>query len=319
MNQLATVEESGVTLSNLVDHAAELARAAKAENTLAAYAGDWSRFAAWCAAHGLTARPAAPVTVAAYIAQLADAGRKVATIERALVSISQAHRVAGLESPTKSAEVSEVRKGARKTLGIAQRQVAPLAVPELRAAVEATDAGLLGLRDRALILVGFAAALRRSELVSLDVADLDFATEGLVVTLRRSKTDQEGAGRKIAVPYASAPELCPVRAARAWMDAAAIVAGPVFRGVGRGETVSAERLSAQSVAVVVKRLADRASLDAERFSGHSLRAGFATAAARAGRGERQIMRQTGHRSEKMVRRYVREAALWTDCAAVGIL
>lgn len=316
---LAATTAAVSTLSGLLDDAARLAAAAKAEATLRAYAGDWRRFAAWCEAAGLEARPAAPATVAAYIAHLVGEGRKVATIERALVAVSQAHKVAGLASPTTSAAVAEVRKGARRTIGVAQRQAAPLAVVELRAAVEESREGIAGLRDRALVLVGFAAALRRSELVALRVEDLDFTVEGLVVTVRKSKTDQESAGRKVAVPYAGQPELCPVRAARAWLDAAGIVAGPVFRSVNKGGRVGAAGIAPQAVARVVKRLAGDAGLDADKFSGHSLRAGFATAAARAGKAERSIMRQTGHKTERMVRRYIRDAELWADNAAVGLL
>ena len=172
--------------------------------------------------------------------------------------------------------------------------------------IEALPEGLKGVRDRALLLVGFAGAFRRSELVSLDVDDLDFTEEGLVVTLRRSKTDQEGEGRRVGVPFGSNPTTCPVRSMKAWLEASAITDGPVFRSVNRHGQLQAQRLTSQSVALVVKRYAEVCGLDRHAFAGHSLRAGFATVAARNGANERSIMNQTGHKSLTIVRRYIRE-------------
>ena len=161
--------------------------------------------------------------------------------------------------------------------------------------VDAADAGLIGARDRALILLGFAGAFRRSELVALDIEDCAFGKDGLTVTLRRSKTDQEGAGRKIGIPYGSNPETCPVRTIQAWIEQAGISAGPLFRSISRHGQVQPGRLSPIDVARVVKKLAERAGLDAAKYAGHSLRAGHATSAAIAGASERSIMNQTGHR------------------------
>ncbi len=192
-------------------------------------------------------------------------------------------------------------------------------VSELKAMLQALPEGLLGVRDRALLLVGFAGAFRRSELVSLDVADLSFTSDGLEVTLKRSKTDQEGQGRRIGIPFGSSPHTCPVRSLRAWLDGAGIADGPVFRDVSRRGRVGAVRLSDKAVARLVKRAARAAGLDPARFSGHSLRAGLATSAAKAGKTERAIMAQTGHKSEKMVRRYIRDASLFAENAAAGLL
>jgi site-specific recombinase XerD len=305
-------------VARLVERAADYAAAAKASNTLRAYAADWRTFTAWCAARGLEARPAVPRTVAAYIASMADEGRRVPTIERAIVSISQAHRVAGLETPTKHPAVAEVRSGIRHRLGVAQRRVAPLVVSELRAAVKALGDSLLGVRNRALLVLGFAAALRRSELVALDVGDLEFTTDGLVVHIRRSKTDGEGEGAKIGVPYGSHSATCPVRTVRGWLEATGLTTGALYRDIGRAQVLGKDRLSDRQVANVVKAAARAAGLDAARFSGHSLRAGLATTAALAGKSERVIMKQTRHRSERMVRRYVREAELFNENAASGI-
>lgn len=189
---------------------------------------------------------------------------------------------------------------------------------QLRAASGALPASLLGKRDRALLLLGFAGAFRRSELAGLEVRDLAFAEDGLEVTLRRSKTDQEGKGSKKGIPYGSDPKTCPVRAVRAWLEASGIAEGPVFREVTRHGHVEAAPLSGRSIARVVKRSAEAAGLDPAGFSGHSLRAGLATAAAKAGKSTHAIMRQTGHKSADMVARYVREASLFEDNAAAGI-
>jgi len=184
--------------------------------------------------------------------------------------------------------------------------------------IDATDGGLIGARDRALILLGFAGALRRSELVGPDVEDCAFGKDGLTVTLRRSKTDQEGQGRKIGIPYGSNPETCPVRTTQAWIEEAAITTGPLFRSLNRHGQSQPGRLGGIDVARVVKKLALRAGLDAAKYAGHSLRAGHATGAAMAGASERSIMNQTGHRSLQMVRRYIRDGSLFRENSAAKL-
>ena len=181
--------------------------------------------------------------------------------------------------------------------------------------VDAADAGLIGARDRTLMLLGFAGAFRRSELVGLDIADCAFGKDGLTVTLRRSKTHQDGPGRKIGIPYGSNPDTCPVRTIPAWIELASIAAGPLFRSVSRHGQVQAGRLGGIDVARVVKKLAVRAGLDPAKYAGHSLRAGHATSAAIAGASERSIMNQTGHRSVQIVRRYIRDGSLFRENSA----
>jgi integrase len=181
--------------------------------------------------------------------------------------------------------------------------------------VSATDTGLIGTRDRAMILLGFAGAFRRSELIGLDVADCDFGKDGLTITLRRSKTDQDGVGRKIGIPYGSNPDTCPVRAVQAWMEQAAITTGPLFHSITRHGHLRPGRLAGIDISRVVKKLAKRAGLDTAKYSGHSLRAGHATSAAIAGASERSIMNQTGHRSVQMVRRYIRDGSLFRENSA----
>jgi site-specific recombinase XerD len=290
-------------------------RASKAENTLRGYQSDWRDFCAWCESRG-GLRPLAVTAdaVAAYIAECA--GRlKPGSIQRRLNAIAEAHKAAGLDSPTHAAIVRNTLKGIRRTLGTAPAQKAPALTDDIRALVTATDAGLIGARDRALILLGFAGAFRRSELVGLDVEDCAFGKDGLTVTLRRSKVDQEGQGRKVGIPYGSNPETCPVRTVQSWLEVAAIGAGPLFRSINRHGQVQADRLSGIDVARVVKKLADRTGLDAANYAGHSLRAGHATAAAIAGASERSIMKQTGHRSVQMVRRYIRDGSLFRENSA----
>jgi len=294
-----------------LDQAREFARHSKSENTLRGYRADWRDFCAWCESHTISALPAAPETVAAYIADCA--GRlKVGSIQRRLNAIAEAHKATGLDSPTTAGMVRNTLKGIRRALGTATAPKAPTLTDDIRAMVDAVDAGIIGARDRALMLLGFAGAFRRSELVGLDIADCAFGKDGLTVTLRRSKTDQDGAGRKIGIPYGSNPETCPVRTVQAWLAEVGADAGPVFRAINRHGQVQAGRLSGIDVARIVKKLAVRAGLDPAKYAAHSLRAGHATSAAIAGASERSIMKQTGHRSVQMVRRYIRDGNLFRD-------
>jgi site-specific recombinase XerD len=303
-----------VVPSPLLDQAREFIRASKAENTLRGYQSDWREFCAWCEAHGVCPLPADAETIAAYIAECA--GRlRVGSIQRRLNAIAEAHKAADLDSPTSAGMVKNTMKGIRRTLGTAPAQKSPTLTDDIRAMVDAADPGLIGARDRALILLGFAGAFRRSELVALDIEDCTFGKDGLTVTLRRSKTDQQAAGRKIGIPYGSNSETCPVRMVLAWIDAAGIGAGPVFRPISRHGHARAGRLSPIDVARVVKKLADRAGLDAAKYAGHSLRAGHATSAAIAGASERSIMNQTGHRCVQIVRRYIRDGSLFRENSA----
>ena len=205
-------------------------------------------------------------------------------------------------------------QGIRRRKGVAPDQVHAIALDDLRKMVAALPEGLAGSRDHALLLLGFAGAFRRSELVALNVEDLEKTEDGVVVHIRRSKTDQEAAGRHVGIPYGST-NLCPVTAPRHWLEAALISSDPVFRKVDRHGHVGAEHLSPSSVAAIVKRAAALAGLAPELFSGHSLRAGLATSAAANGATETVIMAQTGHRSTAMVRRYIRRGNLFRQNAA----
>jgi integrase len=297
-----------------LEQARAFARLSKAENTLRGYRADWRDFCGWCERSGQRPLPASPEAVASYIADCA--GRlKVGSIQRRLNAIAEAHKALGLDSPTAASIVRNTLKGIRRALGTAAVQKAPALTADIRAMVEASDAGLIGARDRAIILLGFAGAFRRAEIVGLDVSDLAFSRDGLTVMLRRSKTDQEAQGRKIGIPYGANPDTCPVRTLQAWLEQAGVTEGPVFRSLNRHGRVQPGRLSPVDVARVVKKLAWRAGLDPAKYAGHSLRAGHATSAAASGASERSIMNQTGHRSVQMVRRYIREGSLFRENSA----
>lgn len=314
--------ELAVGLAQAADDARAFASAAFAENTRIAYAGQWARFEAWCRAHELAALPAAPETVALYLASLARRGLKAASIRLATVAIGQAHVFAGQPSPRHDKAVVAVLAGIRRTLGTAQRGKAPMLGSALKPALEALPAGaggLSGLRDRALLLLGWHASSRRSELVGFDVAHVRVVPQGLELLVARSKTDQEGKGRWLPVPRAANEGLCPQRVLLGWLAAAGITEGPLFRPIDRWGKVAPRRLSGRAVAEVVKRAAALAGLDPKDFAGHSLRAGFVTDAARQGRAELAIMQITGHVSVDMLRRYFREANLWRNVASAGLL
>ena len=319
--RVAGVEEVerpvGADLELLGARAAEYVAAAKAPNTVRAYRSDWREFSAWAAWRGIEALPAAPETLALYLTDLAGAA-KTSTISRRLAAIGQAHRTAGWPSPTEDPAVKAVWAGIRRVHGTAADGAAPLTIALLRRVVEALPDNLGGVRDRALLLVGFASALRRSELVALDVDDVEERHEGLVVRIRRSKTDQEGAGRLVGLPFGSNPGTCPVRALHGWCDTAAISAGPLFRPVSRSGKFGRGRLTAASANRAVQRAVARAGLDPRPYSAHSLRAGLATTAAEAGVSERSIMAQTGHRSLAVARGYIRSGSLFRDNAAAQV-
>jgi integrase len=299
------------------ERARDYARQSKADNTRRAYRADWADFAAWCAAHAVSALPSTPQTVALYLSAMAG-HRKVSTLQRRLSAISQAHQVAGHPTPIKDIAVRAVFAGIRRAHGTAQHGKSPVLTADLRLMVAALPDSLLGVRDRALLLVGFAGAFRRSELVALDVRDVTVSRDGLVILLRRSKTDQEGQGRTIGIPYGSRPITCPVRALQDWLSCGNIKAGPLFRPLDRHGNIQPARFSDRGVARVVQRAALAAGLDPAAFAGHSLRAGLATSAAAAGVSERAIMAQTGHKSLPMVRRYIRDGSLFNDNAAASV-
>jgi len=296
--------------------AVDLAKAEKAASTRKAYGTDFRLFREWCEAKGVSALPAASETVAAYLAAQAGAS-KASTLGRRVAAIRYAHKLAGLALPTDAEGVNATMRGIRRTYGSARIRKAPAVAGKMLGMVAAAPDKLAGLRDRALLLVGFGGALPRSELVALDVADIEETETGLLVTIRGSKTDQERTGATIAI--ARGDVACPAKALREWLDAAGIENGPIFRPIDKGGTVRASRLTCRSVANIVKAYAKRAGFDAGTFSGHSLRAGFLTSAAGKGASIFKMMDVSRHKSVDTLRGYVRDAELFKDHAGAGLL
>ena len=291
----------------------------RAPATLRAYRSDWKDFAVFCEQLGVDALPAAPAVVAGYVAELADPPddrkpARVSTITRRLAAIGEGHKMAGHPNPCTDPLVRETMKGVRRALGVAPNQKKGITTGDIRAAVTALPPGLAGHRDRLLLTLGFAGGFRRSELAGITVADVEQVTEGLLVHLDRSKTDQEGKGRRVEIVYGTDAVTCPVRAWRTWLAAAGFTSGPVFRRIDRHDRLLGA-LSPQGVALVVKRHMGRLGHTTGDFAGHSLRRGHATTAARNGASERTIMRTTGHTSTQTVRGYIEDGELFSDPAS----
>ena len=291
----------------------------KSDNTKRAYRSDWADFEAFCERRGVKSLPASERTVGAYLVHLADSGLKASTINRRKCSIAMAHRAAGLTTPTGGMYVRTVLSGIRRTIGTKQDGKDPLLTTQIKMLLKHVDTDYIGIRDKAILLLGFAGAFRRSELVALKVSDLTFSPEGLIVDIRESKTDQEKEGRKIGVPYGEYKETCPVRAVKDWLLHSGVHGEePLFHGFYRNGHKREGRLHPEMVAVIVKKYAKLAGLDWKNFAGHSLRSGMATTAAANGADELAIMRQTGHTSSEMVRRYIRDGRLFKNNAAARL-
>jgi integrase len=289
-------------LEELIQKAKSFVAAAKAPATLKAYRNDWRDFESWCSEHQLTVLPSTPETVALYIADRASTLAS-GTITRRLTSITKAHQAAGFaNSPatTRHFVVGETLKGIRRTKGTAQHGKDPLLSADIRRIVAAQREDLIGLRDAAIVLVGFAGGFRRSELAFIDVCDLKFSADGVVVSVRKSKTDQEGAGREVGLPFGASQDTCPVRSLRQWLTASGISDGPVFRSVGRYGHVAQRGLHKDSIGKLLKRATARAGMNVDPLGGHSLRDGCVTQAAMNGVREFVIMKQTGHKTVEAV-------------------
>lgn len=306
----------------LRDEVSYLIGSSKSANTRRAYAADWARFTAWCERHSLTALPAAPVTVCAYLAD--HAGQlSVATLQRHLATISKAHQLAGHETPTRTTQVRDTFAGLRREHGKPADEAAGLLREGMRDTLAVCGGDLAGLRDRALLLVGWCGALRRSELAALTWGDIAAHDLGAVVTLRRSKTDQTRQGRRVPLRREQLPAVCPVSALTAWRTALWSAGfetpadGPVFRQVTRHGAVGGQ-LSGSAVASIIQRRTQQANLP-DHYRGHSLRKGMVQQAHLAGRQDSAVMATTGHQSVTMLRRYQSQAGLVERCASAGLL
>lgn len=319
MSALVPASPSPLTteLAALAEDAHGYAADARAGSTRRIYRGKFRAFEAWCRARALAALPAHPATVVLYVTDCANAGRSVKTIEVAVAGIAFVHREAGHAWKASDA-LREVMSGIRRRVGVgAKQRKAALEGGHLRTVLAPLGASLADLRDRALLTVGWWGAFRRAVLASLHVRHLTEVPEGLLVTVERDKRDQEGRGHLVPLPFAASPEVCPVRALRAWRDAAGITRGPLFRSVDHG-IVAPDAICARTVARIVKRAAERVGLDPAVLGGHSLRAGFVTTAARQGHALEAIMRHTGHEDERVARAYVRMATAFHGSVAKAV-
>jgi len=320
MQATLTIPEAAVednSLERLAEKATAFACESQAKNTLRAYRADWQDFQSWCGKNNLESLPADPRTVQLYLTALSERC-KVSTIKRRIASIAHIHLAHGYGSPREHPAVKAVLAGIRRKNGAAQEGKSPILKDDLRAMVESLPLTLTGTRDKAILLVGFFSACRRSELVGLNVEDVLLTMEGAVLGLRKSKTDQEWEGRQIGIPFASNRRLCPVEALKDWLNASRVNSGAIFRAINRYGRVSDRRLCARAVAEIVKASAGAAGLDASKFSAHSLRSGFCTEAALSDVEERLIMKQTGHTTERVVRGYIKEASVFQNNGAAAV-
>ncbi len=299
--------------------ARDYVRASRAESSLSVYRRAFKHFDAWCLEQGAASLPAAPETLAAYLAAEADRGLSPSTIEVKAAAIGAAHDAAEALAPNASVLVRKTLSGIRRVKGGAVLPKDPLTAGEVTKIVDeiSPSAGLVGLRDRAVILLGFAAALRRSELAALDIDHIEFVDEGLLVTISTSKGDQESEGQMIAVPKGT--HHCPVAALKDWLDAASILKGPVFRGFAKNRRLLERGISGKTVARIIKLRAARAGFDADDIGGHSLRAGFLTSAAKNRANLWKMAEVSRHKSIDMLRAYVRSTELFDDHAGKGML
>ena len=290
----------------------------KAINTVRAYKSDFIDFGIFCAQNGFKSLPSNPKIVSLYLTHLSTKEAKMSTLKRRLVSIGVIHKLKGHYLDTKHPSIIENIMGIKRRRGSIQKAKKPILINSLKLIIDAIDKQnkqeIKKFRDRSIILIGFSGGFRRNEIVSLDYDDLDFVPEGLKINIKRSKTDQFGEGFTKALPYFDSSQYCPVVSLKNLLDLSKINSGPVFRRFVKGSKLSKNRLTDQTVALLIKKYLNLASIDSKNFSGHSLRSGFATSAAESGAEERNIMAMTGHKSTEMVRRYIKEANLFKNNA-----
>ena len=290
----------------------------KAINTIRAYKSDFNDFGLFCVQNGFKSLPSEPNIVSLYLTYLSTKDNKMSTLKRRLVSIGVIHKLKGHYLDTKHPSIIENIMGIKRRKGSYQKGKKPLLISSLKKIINVIDQQnkeeIKKLRDRSIILIGFSGGFRRNEIVSLDYDDLNFVQEGLKITIKRSKSDQFGEGFVKALPYFERSQYCPVVSLKKWIEISKITSGPVFRRFIKGLRLSENRLTDQTVALLIKEYLNLAGIDSKNYSGHSLRSGFATSAAESGVEERNIMAMTGHKSTEMVRRYIKDANLFKNNA-----
>ena len=292
----------------------------KANNTIRAYKSDFKDFGGFCAKNGLKSLPTEPKIVSLYMTYLSTKDAKMSTLRRRLVSIGVIHRLKGHYLDTKHPIIIENLMGIKRKKGSYQKGKKPILINHLKLIIDEIDkdtydeTGIRKLRDKTIILLGFAGGFRRIELISIDYEDLEFVAEGVKIFIRKSKTDQFGEGMIKGIPYFTNQQYCPVWHLKKWLEISEIKSGPIFRRFFKGLNLGKNRLTDQSVALFLKKYLSNAGIENQNYSGHSLRSGFATVSAEAGADERSIMAMTGHKTTQMVRRYIQEANLFKNNA-----
>jgi len=293
-------------------------QSSKANNTVRAYKSDFNDFGIFCAQNGFKSLPSEPKIVSLYLTHLSIKDAKISTLKRRLVSIGVIHKLKGHYLDTKHPSIIENIMGIKRRKGSAQKGKKPLLINNLKQIINVIDQEnkeeIKKFRDRSIILIGFSGGFRRNEIVSLDHDDLDFVPEGLKINIKRSKTDQFGEGFTKALPYFDNSQYCPVISLKNWLEVSRITSGPLFRRFVKGSKLSENRLTDQTVALLIKQYLNLAGIESKNYSGHSLRSGFATSAAESGVEERNIMAMTGHKSTAMVRKYIKDANLFKNNA-----
>ena len=293
-------------------------KSSKANNTIRAYKSDFNDFGLFCAQNGFKSLPSEPKIISLYLTHLSTKEVKMSTLKRRLVSIGVIHKLQGHYLDTKHPSIVENIMGIKRRKGSFQKGKKPLLINNLKLLINVIDNNnneeIMRVRDRSIILIGFSGGFRRNEIVSLDFNDLDFVSEGLKINLKRSKTDQFGEGSVKGLPYFDNSLYCPVLSVKKWIEISNIKSGPLFRRFTKGSKLTNNRLTDQTVALLIKKYLKLAGIESKNYSGHSLRSGFATSAAESGAQERSIMAMTGHKSTEMVRRYIKEANLFKNNA-----
>ena len=290
----------------------------KAVNTVRAYKSDFKDFGLFCVQNEFKALPSEPKIISLYLTYLSTKGAKLSTIKRRLVSIGVVHKIKGHYLDTKHPIIIENLMGIKRRKGTVQKGKKPILINDLVKLIDVIDKAeivdIKKLRDKSILLIGFAGGFRRNEIVSLDFEDLDFVIEGLKITVKKSKTDQYGEGLIKGLPYFENKMYCPVTTLKKWLNVSKIKDGALFRRFAKGSKLTKSRLTDQTVALIIKEYLNLAGINSTNYSGHSLRSGFATSAAESGAEERSIMAMTGHKSTEMVRRYIKDANLFKNNA-----
>ena len=312
MNELIT------DIKKLQDETLKNLKSSKSMNTVRAYKSDFKDFGLFCLKNGFKSMPTDPKIVSLYLTYLSSKNIKISTLKRRIVSIGVLHKMKGHYLDTKHPILIENFMGIKRIKGVSQKGKKPLLINDLKQIVDVInkqkEPDLKKLRNKALLLIGFAGGFRRNELISLNFEDIEFVFEGLKINIKRSKTDQFGEGFVKGIPHFENYLYCPVKNLKNWLNVSKIKKGPVFVRFSKGSSLTDARLTDQSVALIIKEYLVKAGIDSKNYSGHSLRSGFATSAAEAGAEERSIMAMTGHKSTEMVRRYIKEANIFKNNA-----